>query len=123
MYSRDETVSAVLAFYQQIIKHPYLNGTALRIPSANGWESVDVEAMKARGKNPAVIDLLRYLPYLRHDRGNRLLVNAETVPICYTEDDTYMDDVYPLPSHCVYLTQGVDREGLSLIMDTERGKR
>lgn len=64
MYSRDETVAAVLSFYRQIIKLPYLDEAALLIPPANGWDSIDVEAHRARGKNGTVIDLLRHLPYL-----------------------------------------------------------
>lgn len=114
VYSREETVAAVLSFYQQIIKLPYLDETALLIPPANGWDSIDVEAHKARGKNDTVIDLLRHLPYLCDNLkpDNRLLVYYETVPICYTTGTyTVIDEVYPLPSHCVYITEGVDREG------------
>ena len=43
MYSRDETVAAVLGFYKQIIKHPYLDDTVLRIPTRAGRKSIDVD--------------------------------------------------------------------------------
>lgn len=33
MYSRDETVKAITAFYQHLIKHPYLPDNALMIPN------------------------------------------------------------------------------------------
>jgi hypothetical protein len=29
--------------------------------------------------------------------------------------------VNPLPAHCVYLTEGVDREGYSLILNVDEG--
>ncbi|KAG9856731.1 hypothetical protein KCU98_g681, partial [Aureobasidium melanogenum] len=31
------------------------------------------------------------------------------------------EKVYPIPGHCVYLTEGLGREGYRLILDTERG--
>jgi hypothetical protein len=32
-----------------------------------------------------------------------------------------MEQVNPLPGNCVYVTEGVDREGYSLILDVEKG--
>lgn len=129
MYSHDETVAAVRAFYEQVIKHPYLDDTALIIPPQDGWDNLDLVALRSKGKNETVINILRHLPYLRaSDFYQRLLVQAETVPICYAHanqshwSNPIMDEVYPLPGHCVYLTEGVDREGYSLILDTIRGK-
>ncbi|KAI5250395.1 hypothetical protein E4T43_00345 [Aureobasidium subglaciale] len=124
MYSQDETVHAVLAFYQQIIKHPYLNDQALIVPPASGWESEEIDVLKDSGKSDVVVELARHLPYLgsvNHD--DRILLHYETCAICYAGGTpSWMDEVYPVPSHCLYLTQGVDREGYSLILDTEKGE-
>ena len=126
MYSRDETVAAVSAFYQQIIKHPYLDNSALIVPPASGWDSLAIDGLKSEGKTDTVIDLLRHLPYLRGEKPHEdILVYYETLAICYAGAEegscTWMDQNNPLPGHCVYLTCNLDREGYSLIMDTERG--
>ncbi|KAI1407236.1 hypothetical protein F5Y13DRAFT_133565 [Hypoxylon sp. FL1857] len=116
MYSRDDTARAVLRFYQEVIRHPYLNDNALIIPPPTGWDSI-----KIQGKNETVLDLLRHLPYLRSENQyRRLLVHWETVPVCYP-DTQNSQEVYPLPAYCVYLTHSVDREGTSLILDTNKG--
>ncbi|KAG9517115.1 hypothetical protein KCU93_g8861, partial [Aureobasidium melanogenum] len=121
MYSRDETVNAILAFYQQLIKHPYLDETALKIPPASGWDTIDAEALRAIGKTDTVVDLLRHLPYL-DGRGDGYLVAYETIPVDFTIVSTAMtEEVYPIPGHCVYLAGGLGREGYRLILDTERG--
>ena len=111
MYSRDETVKAILAFYQQLTKHPYLDETALKIPPASGWDNIDQEALRAIGKTDTVIDLLRHLPYL-DGRSDGYLIAYETVPVDFTVQSTAMsEEVYPIPGHCVYLTEGLGREG------------
>lgn len=116
MYSRDETVKAVLKFYQQIVRHPYLEDNVLIVPSLNGWDSINVH-----GKTETVLDLLRYLPYIRAaDPFKRILIHWETVPICYSDNQS-SEGIYPLPAHCIYFTRSVDREGTSLILDTEEG--
>ncbi|KAH0336378.1 hypothetical protein KCU81_g8593, partial [Aureobasidium melanogenum] len=121
MYSQHGTVEAILAFYQQLIKHPYLDESALKIPPASGWDTVDAETLQALGKTDAVIDLLRHLPYL-DGRGDGYLIAFETIPVDFTETSTAMtEEVYPIPGHCVYLTEGLGREGYRLILDTERG--
>lgn len=70
-----------------------------------------------------MIELLRPLPYLEAaGESERLLVYYETVPIACTKDaTTTIEKVFPLPSRCVYLTEGVDCEGYSLILNIEKG--
>lgn len=116
MYSRDETIDAVLRCYLAVVNQPYLDDSALIIPPAEGWSDTDIE-----GKNDAVLDLLRHLPYLRaDDRSQRLLLHWETIPICYT-DGRSDQEPWPLPPSCVFLAHSVDREGINLILDTDRG--
>ncbi|KAI0888398.1 uncharacterized protein GGS22DRAFT_96735 [Annulohypoxylon maeteangense] len=119
MYSRDEISSAVLRLYQEVIRHPYMDENALILPPPNGWDTVSIE-----GKNETVMDLLRHLPYLRSVNSFRkLLIHWETIPICYSNPENYnfQEEIYPLPAHCVYLTRSHDREGTSLIIDTNEG--
>ena len=123
MYSRDETVQAITAFYQHLIKHPYLPESALLIPPPSGWDTIDQEALRAVGKNDTVIDLLRHLPYLsgKHDG---YMIAYETIPVDFTVDATALIETipeFPIPGHCVYITDGSGREGYRLIIDTEEG--
>ncbi|KAI0016286.1 hypothetical protein F4780DRAFT_783341 [Xylariomycetidae sp. FL0641] len=122
MYSRDETVSAVLGFYQEVTRHPYLESSALILPPTDGWGSIRVPP----GKSGQIHDLLSHLPYLRASRAfQRLLVSWETVPICYADGgpDSWHspEENYRLPAHCINLTQGVGREGMCLILDVDAG--
>jgi hypothetical protein len=69
-----------------------------------------------------VIDLLRHLPYIHAPRRDGPIIAYETVCTDYTVDSThFLEDKYPLPGQCVYLTEGEGREGYCLILDTERG--
>ena len=124
MSSNPDIIDALTAFYKQIVKHPYLEDAALKIPPSTGWETIDSAALQNLGKSDAVIELLKHLPYLETDgQYDRLLVQYETVAIAYTKKlTTLMDEVNPLPGNCVYLTEGVDREGYSLILDAGKGK-
>jgi len=123
MSPRPEIIDALTAFYKQVLKHPYLDATALKIPPSSGWRTIDSAALRDLGKSETVIELLRHLPYLESDgRYEKLLVQYETVAIAYTKHpSTLMEEVNPLPGDCVYLTEGVDREGYSLILDVEKG--
>jgi hypothetical protein len=122
MYSRDDTVAALLGFYRQILKLPYIDESDLITPPASGWNSIDEEALRAQGKTDSVIDLLRHLPYIHAPRRDGPIIAYDTVCTDYTVDSThFLEDEYPLPGHCVYLTEGEGREGYCLILDTERG--
>lgn len=123
MSFQSEIVDALTAFYKQVIRHPHLDDTALKIPPNSGWETIDSAALQELGKSEAVTELLRHLPYLEAaGRYDKLLVQYETVAIAYTQNpSTLMEHVNPIPENCVYLTEGVDREGYSLILDVEKG--
>ena len=123
MSSRSDVAVALSAFYEQVVRFPHLDDAALRIPPSAGWETVDSAALRELGKSEAVIELLRHLPYLEAaGRYDKLLVQYETVAIAYTKSpSTLMEQVNPLPGNCVYVTEGVDREGYSLILDVEKG--
>lgn len=124
MSSQDEIVNALTSFYRQVLRHPYLNESNLKIPPEFGWDTINVESLRKLGKNQTVVELLKRLPYLESgSRYERLLIGYETAAIAYTQTSrSFMEEVTPLPGHCVYLTEGVDREGYSLILDTENGR-
>ena len=123
MSSHSDVADALTAFYKQVVRFPHLDDAALSIPPSAGWEIVDSAALWELGKSEAVIELLRHLPYLEAaGRYDKLLVQYETVAIAYTKNPrTLMEQVNPLPGNCVYVTEGVDREGYSLILDVEKG--
>jgi hypothetical protein len=84
---------------------------------------MELDGLQNPGKSEAVIELLKRLPYLESTgQYERLLVQYETVPIDWTQRSyVAMEQVNPLPAHCVYLTEGVDCEGYSLILNVEEG--
>jgi len=123
MSFHSDFAEALTAFYKQVIRHPYLEDTALKCPPSAGWNTIDSVALRNLGKSEAVIELLRQLPYLEADgQYEKLLVQYETVAIAYTQNPSIMmDSVNPLPGNSVYLTEGVDGGGYSLILDVEKG--
>lgn len=123
MSPHSDIADALTAFYKQVIRHPHLDDAALKIPPSSGWETIDSAALRQVGKSEALIEILRHLPYLEADgRYEKLLVQYETVAIAYTQHPSFsMEQVNPLPENCVYLTEGVDREGYSLVLDVEKG--
>jgi hypothetical protein len=122
MSSLPDIVDSLTAFYKQIIKHPHLDDAALKIPPSSGWETIDSAALRELGKSEAVVQLLRNLPYLEANGPyEKLLIQYETVAIAYTQHPSdLMEQINPLPEYCIYLTEGVDREGYSLILDVEK---
>lgn len=125
MSSHAEIIAALTAFYQEVIKQPGLNDSALKIPPAAGWDTLNPATLRSAGKSEEAIEMLRHIPYLEAiEEYQTLLVGWETVPLAYTQNATSsMESCNPLPSHCVYLTEGVGREGYSLILDTEKGEQ
>jgi hypothetical protein len=123
MTSISDIADALMAFYKQVIRHPYLDDAALKVPPSTGWKTIDSAALRDLGKKEAVIEVLKHLPYLEAGgQYDRLLVQYETVAIAYSRKPTsWMEEVNPLPGNCVYLTEGVDREGYSLILDVDKG--
>ncbi|ETS73941.1 hypothetical protein PFICI_13807 [Pestalotiopsis fici W106-1] len=116
MYSREDTIDAILRCYLAVVNQAYLDDSALIIPPVDGWSDINIE-----GKDDVVLDLLRHLPYLRSDnRSQQLLLHWETIPICYT-DGRGEQEPWPLPPSCVFLAHSVDREGINLILDTSKG--
>ncbi|KAL2061475.1 hypothetical protein VTL71DRAFT_6852 [Oculimacula yallundae] len=126
MYSQEETILAILKFYQQVILHPYLPSSALITPPPTGWPTITEPTPT---KNPTVLSLLHSLPYLISEMSSdRICIHYETIAIDYSSGSgstggstSFAEDVYPLPDHCVYLTRSVDREGIALILNTDDG--
>jgi hypothetical protein len=125
MSSQDETVAALTAFYQQIIKHLSLNESDLVFPpETTGWETLDMDKLGTQAKSESVLAILRRMPYLVRKEGGGIIVNCDTVAISYVPGSRHgggMERIYPLPSHCVYLTEGVAQCGYSIILDTKEG--
>ena len=52
------------------------------------------------------------------------MIAYETIPVDFTVDATALIETipeFPIPGHCVYITDGDGREGYRLIIDTEQG--
>ena len=124
-YSRSEIITAVQDFYSLLIKLPYIFPDALVSPPAEGWSSVNTMELRSRGKTEEVIELLRHLPYLRAPASRRRwMIGPNTIEIAYCDGEIYakfMDDVQPVPGHCIWLMEGESRDGTSLLLDTHAG--
>ena len=65
-YSREETVEAVRGFHLLLVSM-YMNESLLQEPLETGWPNIAPHGWRNYDKTPEVIDLLRYLPYIRED--------------------------------------------------------
>ncbi|KJY00264.1 hypothetical protein TI39_contig337g00006 [Zymoseptoria brevis] len=94
-----------------------LSAALTAFPPADGWTTVDSEALRKAGKTSEVVELLRHIPYL-DDEG--LLIWDGDIPNLHYASSAkcLMEDHYPLLGHCVYLTSGGGK-GYSLILDTQ----
>lgn len=106
MSSQADIKNAVTSFYKEVVKHPYLDDSALKLPPPSGWDGVDTAALRELGKTDQVVDLLKHLPYLEDESNDTVLVYVETTSVAYHLGKmTCMDEVNPLPGQCAYLTE------------------
>ncbi|KAI1734036.1 hypothetical protein F4680DRAFT_454317 [Xylaria scruposa] len=119
---RRELHDALHSFYGLIISVPCLDDFTIATPPDEGWS-----ISNPTGKDDNVIDLLRYVPYLRRvhpSSTSQLPIYPGMIPICYPDDDEgWIRDKtwYSLPSHCVYLAHRDDSKGTDLILDASNG--
>lgn len=146
-YSRDATVLAFRDYYQFIVDI-YLDDVEIIEPPEEGWPSFSPEFQQLFGKSDAVIDLLRYLPYIRSEVPGGKWYPCHGSPDCYWADWQFLaQDVLgedekttgistttvkenfnaltegslsDIPAHVVGLTFG-GREHTVLLLDTVLG--
>ncbi|KAI1749147.1 hypothetical protein F4782DRAFT_317654 [Xylaria castorea] len=123
--SKKEIIAAVHEFYSTIIRLPYIEADALILPPSDGWPGVNADELRKTGKTEEVIELLRYLPYLRNPSWDRKwMLSPDTLAIAYCDGEMYsplMDELQPIPAHCIWLTTHDSRDGIDLLLDTQRG--
>lgn len=135
--TRDKTIASILSFYTLLTQLPYIPPDKLMLPPATGWdistdeserESFGIKAneLRKRGKTEAVIDVLRHLPYLDQEYwGERWTLADNTLHINYARGQLYADflerdkAILPLPGHIIWLTEGFERAGYYLLLNTE----
>ena len=53
------------------------------------------------------------------------MIGPDTVGIAYCDGMVYaevMDEIQPVPGHCIWLTEGASRDGTELLLDTKTGE-
>ena len=124
-YSREEVIAAIQDFYELLIKLPYVSPNTLLLPPPEGWSGVNAQELRRRGKTEEVIDFLRDLPYLRGPEPRRQwMIGPDTVEIAYCDGELYkewLEELQPVPDHCILLTEIDARGDLSLVFDTKTG--
>jgi hypothetical protein len=133
-YSRDATVATVTAFYEFLTRLPRLPVSQIRRAPAEGWPELSGAYLAPLGKSPAVLDLLRHLPYIANDGNGCAQIAPWTQVISYSERtvkwvfDTgkvkgLLEPVGAgtIPDHVAVLTEG-GRYGSWLLLDTKAGK-
>ncbi|KAI1827704.1 hypothetical protein F4861DRAFT_535910 [Xylaria intraflava] len=123
--SHEEIIAALRKFYSAIIRLPYIDADALVLPPPEGWSGVNADELRKRGKTEGVIKLLRHLPYLRNpSKYRKWMLSPDTLAIAYCDGEVYdplMDELQPIPAHCIWLTENDSRNGIDLILDTHTG--
>jgi hypothetical protein len=66
-YGRDLIVDCIRRHYDLLVSFAYLDPAAIENPPPEGWsdEQLMVDVLCALGRSEKVIDLLRYLPYIK----------------------------------------------------------
>jgi hypothetical protein len=132
--TREKTISSILSFYRLLTQLPYIPPDKLMIPPSTGWPisteekgtGIKATELRNRGKTETVIDVLRHLPYLDQERYREHWTLADnTLHINYARGELYHDylerdtAILPLPGHIIWLTQGFERAGVYLLLNTE----
>lgn len=134
--TREKTISSILSFYRLLTQLPYIPSDKLMLPPPTGWpistettkEATGIKAteLRNRGKTETVIDVLRHLPYLDQELyGGHWTLADNTLHINYARGQLYADylerdtAILPLPGHIIWLTEGFERAGVYLLLNTE----
>ena len=135
VYSRDEVVSEVTAFYEFCIGL-WIPESALKRPPPGGWPDIDNKRYAWLGKDDTVIDLMRHLPFIYkedHSKGHEIYTLTAAVDYngpyaleCMELGDTFNiepgEGLSPLPPYVLTLaaeTSGGD--GGWILVNTKRG--
>ena len=122
----EHIINAVQKYYSFLTQLPYVPPDDLVFPPAEGWSDVDERELRNRGKTREVIELLQRLPYLRPPAPyKKWMISPDTVEIAYCDGElypAYVDDIQPVPAHCIWLTRCESRDGAGLLVDTLAGK-
>lgn len=65
----EDVSTAMTKFYTVLCTMPHMEPTCLRVPTAQGWASINTEALTASGTSDPAIELLRQLPCLAPSLG------------------------------------------------------
>ncbi|KAJ9134787.1 hypothetical protein NKR23_g9972 [Pleurostoma richardsiae] len=141
-YSRQEIVSALSDFYKFLATLPHIDPSAIDYAPPSGWPEITSESLTKRDihKSDEAVELLRHLPYIRGEVGERF---NWTAPECFACDwrlvgRSGLQELRPLPpatswlghnsrgkwqwpEWVVQLTAGRDREEWVILLDTTDG--
>ncbi|EED16035.1 hypothetical protein TSTA_011450 [Talaromyces stipitatus ATCC 10500] len=132
--TRERAISSILSFYTLLSQIPYIPADKLMIPpQTTGWQNNEEQGIKinetelrSRGKTDTVIDTLRHLPYLDQEMyGPHWTLADNTLHINYARGELYSAylerdrALLPLPGHIIWLTEGYERAGVYLLLNTE----
>jgi hypothetical protein len=73
-YSRDELVAIIDDFYTFLTTF-YILASAVKRPSPEGWPNITPATTKGFRKSPAVIDLIKHLPYIDEKESKKMINN------------------------------------------------
>jgi hypothetical protein len=121
-YSRDETIAAVMDYYQFLTKMPFLEPSDILYPPPEGWPQITKERLAK--KSDEVIELLRHLPYV-DSRREVWQIMPDSRPCDYVNKHPkdykpYTPGDFEFPPWVINLTFG-GRYGKSLMFDTTDG--
>ena len=88
-YDRDVVVNCIKRHYALLVKAGYFDSLEVRHPPDEGWSDsqLAVNVLRAFGRSDKVIDLLRYLPYIKQlDGDDQDEVYFETQHLSYLRD-------------------------------------
>lgn len=118
---RDIVSRAMANYGAALCRMPHVEPDAFRHPPPEGWEGVDVDTLKARGKSDDGIEFVRHLPYLAH--GTYMTMNIKSIDIGQGETwPAYAEEFIETPGYVIWIGQQDTREGHFLLLDTLHGR-
>ncbi|CZS88474.1 uncharacterized protein RAG0_00215 [Rhynchosporium agropyri] len=84
-YDPESIRTSLLSYFTALSKLPYVDESDIVYPPPGGWSNITKRNFAPLGKNDAVIDLLKFLPYLRNPGKEKgYAISFGTFPLDYS---------------------------------------
>ena len=98
--------AAMLDFYVELSRMPHIQPDSVRQPPALGWDSLDADALRSRGKTEEAIDFVRHLPC----PGPKSNITPNTSSIDFSNGEmchAWQEELIETPEYVIWIAEAL----------------